>query len=274
VVNLQGGDWYEERVHKKIVGALGKTLTRDGRMHRNCIGTLDKVDEDGREYLAQEFWDDISGKALAPESVRKARALEVQYISDHEVYVKVPVSMCWERTGKKPIAVRRVDVNKGDAVNEEIRSRLVAQEIALGKRDDLFAATPPLEAKKAFYSMAVTKGIGWGTGSEPLKIEFIDISRAFFHADARREVFVDLPPEDSEEGMCGMLKKSLYGTRDAPQNWEFEYCSFMKELGFSSGKASPCVFYHEPRNLRCVVHGDDFTLLGSKVGFDLCSEPI
>ena len=41
-----------------------------------------------------------------------------------------------------------MDVNKGDDVNPEYRSRLVAQEIKRDNREDLFAATPPLEAKK------------------------------------------------------------------------------------------------------------------------------
>ena len=32
---------------------------------------------------------------------------------------------------------------------------MVAKEIKLDKRDDLFAATPPLEAKKILFSLAV-----------------------------------------------------------------------------------------------------------------------
>ena len=34
------------------------------------------------------------------------------------------------------------------------------------------------------------------------------------------------------------------------------------ELGFKRGLCSPCTFYHEERNLRAVIHGDDFTILG------------
>ena len=39
-------------------------------------------------------------------------------------------------------------VNKGDEENPEYRARLVAKEINKYKRMDMFAATPPLEAKK------------------------------------------------------------------------------------------------------------------------------
>ena len=67
--------------------------------------------------------------------------------------------------------------------------------------------------------MAMTEGVGYEKGKEQegMKLEFIDIRRAFFHAMARRKVFVDLPEEDAQEGMCGRLNKSMYGTRDAAQ---------------------------------------------------------
>ena len=85
---------------------------------------------------------------------------------------------------------------------------------------------------------------------------------------ARRDVFVELPEEDAEEGMCGWLQKSLYGTRDAAQNWEQEYTEFMTSIGFKAGIATPCTFYNELRDIRAVVHGDDFTLVGSRKELD------
>ena len=38
--------------------------------------------------------------------------------------------------------------------------------------------------------------------------------------------------EDSEEGVCGLLNKAVYGTRDAAQNWEFAYVEFRLVRGF------------------------------------------
>ena len=82
-----------------------------------------------------------------------------------------------------------------------------------------------------------------------MKIDFIDVRRAFFHAADRRAVYVDLPPELAQVGKCGELLKSLYGTRDAAQNWEVEYSSFMIKTGFERGAASPCVFHHKMRKM-------------------------
>ena len=107
----------------------------------------------------------------------------------------------------------------------------------------LFAATPPLEAKKILFSLAVTEGVGYRHKKVMgIKLDFIDIRRACFHSKARREIHIQLPREDHTEGMCGILNKAMYGTRDAAQNWEYEYSEFMETVGFRRGKASPCIF--------------------------------
>ncbi len=145
----------------------------------------------------------------------------------------------------------------------------------MDKRQDLFAATPPIEAVKMLLSMAVTEGIGyqrnkWKSGK---KLDFIDVRRAYFHAKARRTVFIELPEEDQERGMCGELDKSMYGTRDAALNWEWEYTEFMtKQGGFKKGRASPCIFKNEEKGMCAVIHGDDFTILGSEEDLDWLKE--
>ena len=147
---------------------------------------------------------------------------------------------------------------------------MVAKEIKTDKRMDLFAATPPLEGKKLLFTLAVAYGIGCDRGDKKngMKLDFIDIRRAFFHARAKRPVYVELPEEEHVPGMCGRLNKAMYGTRDAAQNWEHAYAEYMEEIGFRRGIASSCVFWHEERELRVVVHGDDFTVLGWELQLD------
>ncbi len=85
----------------------------------------------------------------------------------------------------------------------------MAKENKRDKREDFFAATPPLEAKKMLFSLwASVLGLRFGFG---------DIARAYFQAKARRKSYVDLPAEDFEEGKRGLLKKAMCGTRDAAQ---------------------------------------------------------
>ena len=76
-----------------------------------------------------QYWDDVSGEPLDTEGVQQARKEELVHVHKHEVYRKVPISQCIERTGKLPIGTRWVDINKGDSVHPEFRSRVVGQEI-------------------------------------------------------------------------------------------------------------------------------------------------
>ena len=68
--------------------------------------------------------------------------------------------------------------------------------------------------------------------------------------------------------MWFFVGKSLQGTRDAAQNWEVAYSKLLVTEGFTQGKSTPCMFYHRERNLRVVVHGDDFTILGYEKELD------
>merc|ERR1712086_782235 len=146
------------------------------------------------------------------------------------VYVKVPRETA-RRHGCKIITTKWLDTNKGDAQNPNYRSRMAGREIKCDKRMDLFSATPPLETLKLLISMCARRQ----SDAKPCRMAIVDIKRAYFYAKARRPVFIEIPAEDreeGEEGMVGQLQLSLYGTRDAAQNWAAEYTSLLVELGF------------------------------------------
>ena len=60
---------------------------------------------------------------------------------------------------------------------------------------------------------------------------------------------------------CAAKPISLCMGQDAAQNWEVAYSQFMEKIGFRTGKASPCLFFHLGRQIRAGVYGDDFTVL-------------
>ena len=95
----------------------------------------------------------------------------------------------------------------------------------------------------------------------------IDVRRAYFYAKARRRVYIKLPEGDGGgpgSRQCGLLRKSLYGTRDAAQNWECELGSFLEEIGLRRGQASTCLHSEEARGISASVHGDDVTVKASR----------
>ena len=72
---------------------------------------------------------------------------------------------------------------------------------------------------------------------------FLDIKKAHFWAPARRRILVELPDElGLSTDYVGLLRRSLYGTRDAPSNW----------AGTKSGSEICCA----------LSTGDDFMIHG------------
>ena len=90
----------------------------------------------------------------------------------------------------------------------------------------------------------------------------MDARKAHLHAFAERNLYVALPPEVRVPGMCARLRRSLYGTRDAPARWEPFLSKQLEGKGFVRGSASPCCYRHSSKDLSCVVHGDDFVFAG------------
>lgn len=205
----------------------------------------------------RQAWDDVTGKELSPSAVAAARAKELEYVRKKQVWQAIPRAEA-QRRGMKVINTRWVDINKGDTANPNYRSRFVAKEFNTGPGDGLFAATPPLEAVRLLLSDAATRQ--QEEEGEANVVMINDVARAFFEAPVRREVCVELPPEERREGedMVGFLKQSLYGTRDAAANFQREVRKFLVGAGFVQSAYSPSVFYHISRNIKTLVHGDDF----------------
>ena len=213
----------------------------------------------GDQYIA-EFLDDRTGKPLDTAKVRAAREEELAEL-ERRVFKVVDVEECWAKKSKGPIPVRWVDVDKGFGVH---RSRLVAKDFkpksTVGDRDDLFAATPPLEAIKILVAQAAAQS----AAGKQRKVMFIDIGKAHLYGPMDTDEYVELPPERAQPGKCAKLLYTLYGMRMAARNWEREYTRVLKELGFAIGKASSVAFYHPVLGIRVVVHGDDFIIEGEE----------
>jgi len=219
--------------------------------------------EEDEDVHYDAVYDDLTGKMLEGAEVQKARLNEIEALDSMRVWDIVPIAVCLQATGRKPINGRWVDINKGDDDAKVYRSRYVAQEIRKqhggAQREGLFAPMPPLEALKVVISCAASRP------KMDHKLMFIDISKAYLHADVvDQSLFVALPKEMKMSNMCGRLRKALYGTREAAKCWEIEYSKTLEELGFIKGKTNPCLFRHLEHETQVFVHGDDFVVSGTE----------
>ena len=231
------------------------------------------VPEEDVDQMIQEVveeldvaWDDVNGGELDKRKVDEARREEVKYMQARGLWKVVAEEDSWVATGAAPISVKWVDTNKGSLEEPMIRSRLVARDFRSKDRDreDLFAATPPLELKRLLLSKAVEMG-----PRGVRKLLFVDAKKAHLNPKCEGDVFIQLPKEaGGAQGTCGKLVHWLYGFRPAAQAWENFYAEKLVEAGFERGVASPVAFYHKGRDVACVVHGDDFTFCAASADLD------
>jgi hypothetical protein len=223
--------------------------------------------EDLAEYV-EGYWrghqfatDDVHGGVLDLEKVKAARREEVDFMKSKGIWKEVPVSEAWAKTGKAPVSVKWVDTEKSGGV---VRCRLVARDFKTkGEKDreDLFAATPPLELLKALLSKAA--------GDRRRRVLVIDVKKAHLYPLCTQDVYIELPEEAAAApGTCGKLVHWLYGFRPAAQAWENHYAENLQREGFIRGVASPVAFWNEALDVSCLVHGDDFTFVGRNADLD------
>ena len=161
-----------------------------------------------------------------------------------------------------------MDTDKGQDGVVDIRSRLVARDFkpeGEKYRGDVFAAMPPLEAKRILFAMAAKGKLEQWKGKKQLrKLMFIDVKKAHLNGQVPEEeaVCIELPMEAGSPGKYGLLKRWLYGMRSAASAWERDYTEKLEAVEFVRGKSAPTVFFRSRDGMRCVVHGDDFTFYG------------
>ena len=70
-----------------------------------------------------------------------------------------------------------------------------------------------------------------------------DVKAAFLNAELDKEVFISLPPElFNGEDVVWLLKKSLYGLKEAARIWYDEYAKWIMQNGHERSKWDHCLF--------------------------------
>ncbi len=278
---------YPRGLCRALLRGVRDQMCADGLLKDGCYG-VQAPDDDAEiernlhgpeQGYSGRYRDDLTGLVLKDALVEEARAKEMAFFHSKKVWKKITRQQARARGCKSPISVRWVDVNKGDDMCPNYRSRLVARQMKAmdTSGNSYFAPAPPLEALRTVISLAMTK-IGthqpdWSPLSATRsQLSRIDVKRAYFNAeiDSRDPpTFVQLPAEDPDsETMVALLLRHMYGTRMAADGWQEEYSSFLVGLGFRQGDACPNVFYHREKQVATSVHGDDFVSSGPATALD------
>ena len=284
---------YPRGLCRAILRGVRDQMREDRLLREGCFGV--QVPDDDATVEAElrgpssgysgRYRDDLTGQVLKDALVVEARAKELAFFCSKGVWLKTPKAQARAISGRPAISVRWVDVNKGDDMNENYRSRLVARQIKAQDHSgkSYFAPAPPLEALRTVLSLAMTK-VGshvpdWDAMStRRTQISRVDIKRAYFNAKIDPNdppTFVQLPEEDPDsEVMVARLLRHMYGTRMAADGWQEEYSTALISFGFTQGDACPNLFYHEEKGIVTSVHGDDFTSSGPADSLDWLEQSI
>ena len=173
----------------------------------------------------------------------------MEYICRRKMYVRVSREVCLRETGKATHQDRMGGDGQGAARKAQC-AREVGPEGVQDTRQTR-AGCVDTAAGGALSEIATGK-------CGEMVVALVDVRRAYFHAPARRKVFVELPPEDYQPGdehMCGLL-----------QNGEEELSSTLSSLNLTRGSACPCVWrgHIKGEDIIATVHGDDITIGGER----------
>ena len=248
----------KQRTQKTIRGIVLENGKNNGTSHvQDEMSKLMHHDEQELLSLWERWhWDDNQGGWLDPELCAKSAFFATRCTPDS------PVRRACVRRERRPLKQDGRRLTR-DSQGSPTCARWVAKEWKTHAWPELDASTPPLEALKAVLSEVATGKRGGKV------VALVDVLRTHFYAPSRRRAFVELPPEDYEAGdehTFGLLQYSLYGTRDAAQNWEEEVASTFSDLKLTRGIACPCVRqgYIKDEHIVATVHGDDITIDGER----------
>ena len=116
---------YPPGLVKAIIRGIRDELHVRGVMKRGEFG-LHAIDDDvmieaelrgPAQGYSGKYVDDMSKQVLKDSMVQEARAKELLYFNSKGVWRKRPRSEAFQKTGRPPITVRWVDINKGDGLN-------------------------------------------------------------------------------------------------------------------------------------------------------------
>ena len=185
-----------ERYPAKLVSAILRGLRAEA-VSAGWIGSLEAgphIDEpepwDCHPEYYQQISDNISGVPLDPELVAAARKEELDFVvTELGAYRYTTVEECRRETGKPPVPMVWVDVNKGDDRQPKVRSRLCVAEtrhrasMDLGDPSQTFSATPPYEALRLMVSLCASPRT---PEEQEHTLMFLDITRAHPHCEMKR----------------------------------------------------------------------------------------
>ena len=186
--------------------------------------------------------------------IKEAKDLELKNFKDFEVYEEIHEQDCDPNI---PIISSRWIINKKD--DGRIKARLVARGFEESQYLQTDAPTADKTSQRLFLSIAAMRT--W-------TIQSLDIKAAFLQShQMQRNLYLKPPSDIKKSNTVWIVKKPIYGLRDAALNWYKTMKSDLIDLGCTESILDPALFcYYNAEELigMLVSHVDDFLYAGDE----------
>ena len=121
---------------------------------------------------------------------------------------------------------------------KRFRARLVARGFKQIEGVDFFETFAPVMRYKSLLIL-----LAWAA-THDYEVRHLDVPKAFLQAMLVEEIFMEQPEgfHEGDPNKVWKLLRSVYGIRQAPNNWNHELNRTLLSLGFSRLKSDPCIY--------------------------------
>lgn len=121
---------------------------------------------------------------------------------------------------------------------KRFRARLVARGFKQIEGVDFFETFAPVMRYKSLLIL-----LAWAAAHD-YEVRHLDVPKAFLQAMLDEDIFMEQPEgcHNGDQNWVWKLLRSVYGIRQAPNNWNHELNRFLLSLGFQRLKSDPCIY--------------------------------
>lgn len=183
---------------------------------------------------------------------------ELKSMEENEVWdiVQLPA-------GEKPVGCRWIFKKKlsVDGKILKYKARLVAQgfsQIPGTDFQEVFSPVVRYETIRILIAHAVHRN---------MVTRQMDIKTAFLNGELDCCIFMKIPEGvDAQPGRVCRLKKSIYGLKQSPRQWNHKLVRVLTQIQLEQSQADPCLFMSNDGSLIVAIYVDDILVLGTTVG--------
>lgn len=151
-------------------------------------------------------------------------------------------------TNKWVLKIKR----KPDGSIDRYRARLVARGFSQIYGIDYLETYAPVANTTSIRALFANAAL------KDLQIAQFDVKTAFLYGDLDETVYME-QPEGFQQGnnLVWRLKRSLYGLKQSPRQWNQKFSSFLKDMKLQVCEADSCIFYKKNPILIIAIYVDD-----------------